>query len=68
MDSKAFPSMISCHLELIFKLLLLSETTSVFSAAHVDILILDVLFFCDSPKFYKLEAHNYKCEELEIYK
>jgi hypothetical protein len=55
MDSKSFFTMISCHFGSIFKLLLLSEATSVFSAAREDILIMVVLSFCGSPIFYKLE-------------
>jgi hypothetical protein len=58
MDSKAFLTMISCHFGSLFKLILLSEATSVFSAVHEDILIMDV-FFCGSPTFYKLETHTH---------
>jgi hypothetical protein len=58
MDSKAFLTMISCHFGSILKLVLLSEATSVFVAAHEDILSMDV-FFCGSPRFYKLETHTH---------
>jgi hypothetical protein len=59
MDSKAFLTMITCHFGSILKLLLLSEATPVFGAAHEDILIMDVLFFCGSPRFYKLETQTH---------
>jgi hypothetical protein len=59
MDSNAFLTMISCHIGSIFKLLLLSEANSVFNAANEDIPIMDVLFFCGSPRFYKLETCTY---------
>jgi len=59
MDSKAFLTMISCHFGSLFKLILLSEATSVFSAAHEGILIMDVLFLCGSPRFCKLETHTH---------
>jgi len=45
MDSKAFLTMISCHFGSIFILFLLPEATSVFTEAHENILIMDVLFF-----------------------
>jgi hypothetical protein len=56
MDSNVFLTMINCHFGWIFKLFLLSEATSVFSAAHGDILIMDALFFCGSPQSYKLKT------------
>jgi len=56
MDSKAFLTMISCHFGSIFILFLLSEATSVFSEAHEDILIMDVLFFWGSPRSYKVKT------------
>ena len=59
MDSKAFLTMISCHFGSLLKLILLSEANSVFSAAHEDILIMDVLFLCGSPRFYKVETHTH---------
>jgi hypothetical protein len=59
MDSKAFLSMISCQFGSVLKLLLLSEATSVFVAAHENILIMNVLFFYGSPRVYKLETHTH---------
>jgi len=56
---KSFLTMISCHFGSLFKLILLSEATSVFSAAHEGILIMDVLFLCGSPRFCKLETHTH---------
>jgi hypothetical protein len=53
MGSKIFLTMLSCHFGSIFILFLLSEATSVFSEAHEDILIMDVLFFWGSSRSYK---------------
>jgi len=69
LDSTTFLIIINWHFGLIFKLLLLSEATSVFSAAHADILI------TMSPSSVVLldpinlkHILNYKYEELEVYK
>jgi len=68
MDSKAFLTMISRHFGSIFILFLLPEPICVFTEAHEDILITDVLFFWGSPRSYKLKTHIDKCEELKVYK
>jgi len=57
LDSNVFLTMINFHLGSIFKLLLLSEATSVFSAANKNILIMHVLFFCGPARSYILKTH-----------
>jgi hypothetical protein len=68
MDSKAFLTMISSPCGSTFIFFLLSEANSVVSAAHEDILIMDVLFFWGSPGSYIFKTVIYKCEKLEVYK
>jgi hypothetical protein len=59
LDSNVFLTTINWHFGSIFKLLFLSEATSVFSAANKDILIMDVLFFCGPARSYKLKTHTH---------
>jgi hypothetical protein len=57
LDSNTFLTTINWHFGLIFELLFPSEATSVFSAAKIDILIMDVLFGVPA-RSYKLKTHT----------